>query len=414
MQRYWTKAAADGAEKRKATAEDEAERAERKKEHEKTLACECKQRERERKKEAAAEEDDDTPPDSQNANKVLMNGAVAVAAASAIDDVANLSQPATQGWKKSRNGTQGGVVRNAPSKRVFWFHPFLWVLIEAALRRRNWSAGEAVKDLHRLHPQLFNAPNSTLHRGTLWKWIVAGEKHFTDAVLRSVVTRRTLVGSGRVGVLAKYPQLVEKIVTTLRDLRTSGCVVNVPIARSLMLAIITDHDPEILHGFKCSEKFVRSFLESILDWTSRKATRAAKHIPENTGELCERTFFRLAHAIESEHIPAKLVINYDQTGNYLLPNNSQTFEQRGAKQVSVIAKDEKHAYTLGIATAANGTILPLEQVWAGKTKTSLPNEKADGYQTANQLGFLFSSAASEKKTSHFSTQKTMREWVQKS
>ncbi|KAJ7866901.1 hypothetical protein B0H13DRAFT_1636391, partial [Mycena leptocephala] len=99
---------------------------------------------------------------------------------------------------------------------------------------------------------------------TLWKWIVKGEKRFTDATLKNVFNRRTLVGSGRVGVLARYPEVSNEIVTTLRGLRTAGCVVNVPIARSLMIAIIQKHNPAIFNDFKCSEKFVRSFLESLI------------------------------------------------------------------------------------------------------------------------------------------------------
>jgi hypothetical protein len=150
-------------------------------------------------------------------------------------------------------------------------------------------------------------------------------------------------------VLAKYPEVSDEIFKTLRGLRTAGCVVNIPIARSFMIVIIQKCSPAILNNFKCSEKFVQSFLESMLDRSSRKVTRAAKHIPDNAGELCEHTFFRLVHAIESEHIPASLVINYDQTGNYILPNGSRTLEQRGAKQVAVTAKDEKCAYTISIA-----------------------------------------------------------------
>ncbi|KAJ6450731.1 hypothetical protein C8R47DRAFT_1084330 [Mycena vitilis] len=379
----------------------------RKKEREREQGRERQQRKRARDRENTHKD----VPDKRNATKVLMNGAAAIAGTSATRDVADVSRPATQAWKKSRNGTQGGVMNNVPSKRVFWFHPFLWALIVAAVIRNDWSAGAAVKDLHRSHPQLFDARGSTLHRGTLWKWLVKGEQKFTDHVLKNVLNRRTLIGSGRVGVLAAYPEVSEEIVRTLRGLRTAGCVVNIPIARSLMIALIRKHNPAILDTFKCSEKFVRSFLESVLDWSSRKATRAAKHIPENAGELCERTFFRLVHAIESEHIPASLVINYDQTGNYILPNGSSTFEQRGAKQVAVTAKDEKRAYTIGMATSAGGQPLPTEQIWSGKSKLSLPKETADGYAQAKVYGFRFSFAASEKKTSHFSTQSTMQDWV---
>lgn len=108
----------------------------------------------------------------------------------------------------------------------------------------------------------------------------------------------------------------------------------------------------------------------------------------------------------------QLVINYDQTGVYIRPNHSQTFEVRGSKQVSVTGNDEKRAYTLGVASAANGTLLPLEQIWSGLTKKSLPKAaSADGFAEAKDRGFHFAFAASKKKTSHFSTLKTMKEWL---
>lgn len=108
----------------------------------------------------------------------------------------------------------------------------------------------------------------------------------------------------------------------------------------------------------------------------------------------------------------QLIINYDQTGVYIRPNQSQTFEERGSKQVSVVGNDEKRAYTLGVASTADGTLLPLEQVWSGSTAKSLPKSTADGFQEAKAHGFHFTFAASKKKTSHFSTLKTMKELIQ--
>jgi hypothetical protein len=104
-----------------------------------------------------------------------------------------------------------------------------------------------------------------------------------------------------------------------------------------------------------------------------------------------------------------LIINYDQTGVYIRPAQGSTFAPRGSKQVDVIGKDEKRAYTLGVLTTPNGTALPFESIWSGKSKASLPSEKAAGYAEAEQLGFHFAFAASEKRTSHFSTLKTMKE-----
>ncbi|KAJ7035961.1 hypothetical protein C8F04DRAFT_1181741 [Mycena alexandri] len=365
IQKYWRKVNEDNVEKRREKVKRDQRTQEEKKERERELARLRKQRQREREKEAADEEPDPRP----TVNQVLRGGAEAAAQTSSIGDVADLSRPATQGWKKHRNGTQGGVVQNVATKR-------------------------AVADLQRSHPHLFNASGNRLHRGTIWKWIVPGERCFTDAALKSISNRRSLVGTGRVGILAPYPDLVANIVTTLEGIRASGCVVNVPIACSVMIALIKNARPELLDKFKCSEKFVRAFLESKLDWTMCKATRTAKHIPDNASELCERALFCLAYAIEHENIPAKLLINYDQTGVYIRPSQGQTFAPRGSKQVDLHGKDEKRALTLGIATTADGT--------PASTGTGLGRQ--DTFITSDQEGRW-----SDKRTSHFSTQKTMRE-----
>jgi hypothetical protein len=90
------------------------------------------QREREQKGNAAKE------PRSKvkhNATTVLMQGADTIAyGSSAIPDVASLSRPTTQGWKKHHVGTQGGAVQKQ-AQRVFWFDPFLWAIIELTIRR---------------------------------------------------------------------------------------------------------------------------------------------------------------------------------------------------------------------------------------------------------------------------------------
>jgi hypothetical protein len=53
--------------------------------------------------------------------------------------------------------------------------------------------------------------------------------------------------------LANYPDIVKEIKSQLQALRTSGLVVNVLIAHSIMLAIIKQQQPDLLTRFKCSE-----------------------------------------------------------------------------------------------------------------------------------------------------------------
>ena len=105
----------------------------------------------------------------------------------------------------------------------------------------------------------------------------------------------------------------------------------------------------------------------------------------------------------------QLVIGMDQLGNYVWADTKTTFDQKGKRQINITALDEKRAYTLLVATTPTGDALPFQQVWSGATMCSLPKATAEGMSEARELGIHFAFAQSEKKTSHFSTLKTMKE-----
>ena len=109
----------------------------------------------------------------------------------------------------------------------------------------------------------------------------------------------------------------------------------------------------------------------------------------------------------------QLVINLDEQGVYILPNQSITYEVKGKRQVDVQNKDEKRAYTLMVASTPAGDFLPFQQVWGGKVEKSLPSKNADGMAEAKDRGFVFSTTASTTSPrSHFSTLKSMIEYVE--
>ena len=237
-------------------------------------------------------------------------------------DHAELSRPGSD-WKNQRNGTRGGAEQGR-HQRTNWYHPFLWIPIDKAARRAGWSAKTTVAILQRELPELF----SQLNRGTVHKWFMKGGKGWSETTLANVKRRHALAGSGQVGILAKYPDIVEEFKTALLGLRTSGVAVSVLTGRSILLAIIKSRKPELLLKFKCSEVrlkidiledsedshgvfqyFIRSFFESALDWSIRRPTRAAAHIPDDAEEQCERTFFRLVYAMKWHDIPSKVCVH---------------------------------------------------------------------------------------------------------
>ena len=140
------------------------------------------------------------------------------------------------------------------------------------MKKANWSVGDAVKILHHENPALY----IHLHRTTVWKWKTKNKKCWSEKTLENVENRHALAGSGQASALTKYPELVTAIKTILNSLRASGFVVNVPIAHSIMIGLIHEKNPEALTPyFRCSECYVHSFLQAVMNWSIQVGTQAA-------------------------------------------------------------------------------------------------------------------------------------------
>ncbi|CAK5278788.1 unnamed protein product, partial [Mycena citricolor] len=394
------------ARKHKDHASEKALEAEAKLARKQEMGAERQKRFWERKKLEKDDSDVEMLPDAKNAHVVLRNGARAAALDDGVIDVAGVSRAGTQGWRERRDGLRGGVVQG-PAVIPNYFQPFLWNLLHKTAVQEDWSPTRIVKRLQRDHPALFK----TLSKGTISRWKEKGKNEWSVDTKKKISTGGVVTRTGRTGILAPFPNITLCVKNFLIGIRQSGGIVNVSITRGLLLSEVEQQAPQLLLKFKVSETYVRTFLASVMEWTSRAPTRAACHIPNDAPKLVDRTFFRIRYAILTGRIPPSLVINADQAGNYVLPAGSHTFHDKGAKQINVVAKDEKHAYTMMITSSAAGDFLPIQAIWAGKTAGSLPSNNAPNMAEALDRGFVFSSAKSAKTTSHFSTFSTMKEWV---
>ena len=142
-----------------------------------------------------------------------------------------------------------GILSRNTHKRTNWYHPLLWVHINATAQRYDWSPTAMVNALQREHPKLF----SCLHKGTVSKWIDKSKRQWSSITLHNVENRHTLTGSGHSGILSQYPVIQDEIVEKLKSLRESGVPISVVVGQSIMLAVIQDRVPELLTKFKCSE-----------------------------------------------------------------------------------------------------------------------------------------------------------------
>ena len=184
-----------------------------------------------------------------------------------------------------------------------------------------------------------------------------------------------------------------------------------------MLAVIISKAPELLEKkfadgstFRASDSFVRKWLHEEMHWSKRKGTQAAQHLPENWEDICERSFLRDAYIIKEEDIPATLFVNSDQTQAVFAPGDKVTYAATGSKQVQVQGEDEKRAFTVLVSVASDGTVLPMQAIYSGKTQRSRPSPNSPHYQDLLEAGFLIEESGTK---TYWSNQKTMESFVDK-
>ncbi|KAJ7927786.1 hypothetical protein B0H13DRAFT_2312190 [Mycena leptocephala] len=118
------------------------------------------------------------------------------------------------------------------------------------------------------------------------------------------------------------------------------------MARSIIIAMIQEQEPQLLDTFKCSETFTTftgGSPQSVMNCSVCHGTHAASHILDNARDLCEKEVFQIVHLINYYDIPLSLIINMDQTGVLLMIPNNKTYNEIGVRQVDIYGCEEKRA-----------------------------------------------------------------------
>jgi len=214
---------------------------------------------------------------------------------------------------------------------------------------------------------------------------------------------------------SSHPEIVEAIKGRLTFLHEQGATVNLITARATIVAIIQHMKPSIFEKkfkdgsqFQASDSFVWKFLHGVMGWSMGQATQAAQKLPKNWEDQCKKSFFCKAYSIREWDIPMELYVNSDQTQIVYAPGNRLTWTQTGSKQVAIIGIDEKRAFTLLVSVAADGTVLPFQAIYFGKTSVSLPSKDAPCYDESMAAGFKLKPSCTK---TYWSNQNTMHTFV---
>lgn len=305
-----------------------------------------------------------------------------------------------------------------PAKYHNWLTPFCWTQIVAVTKQVGWkmSASAIVNGLKKRDPITFDG----ISRNTVNGWIdrSGDQPQWKEAILRRVEAGNSPGHNkgGRRGILSSYPEIVKAIKTRLEFLREKNAPVTLVTARAMIVATILKKNPGIFNkkfkdgsSFRVSESFIRKFLHGVLSWSLRKATQAAQKLPKDWRNQCVRSFFCKSYMIKEHDIPIYLYLNFDQTQVVYVPGNRMTWTQTGSKQVGMVGMDEKRAFTLVVAITANGTLLPFQAVYVGKTNASLPSAAdSPNYADAIKAGFKFEFS---RTGTYWSNQETMRAYI---
>ncbi len=172
-------------------------------------------------------------------------------------------------------------------------------------------------------------------------------------------------------------QLDGRIQNYVKALRNAGTPIGSSVIMAAATGIVNSCDRTLLveHGGHIT--FTKSWALSLLGrmgYVKRKAT--TKSTPGRSGEEFEQLKARylkeIGGMVKLRDIPDSLVINLDQTGIKLVPTGDWTMAAQGSRRVEVVGLGDKRQITATFAASLDGTFLPMQILYQGKTGRSHP------------------------------------------
>lgn len=284
------------------------------------------------------------------------------------------------------------------SKRQYtqWFTSSLMPQILKTYHQEGGSPRATVRALQR-RGELF----SGLSESTLRSWF--NPDHRLKPKFVQLMDEPSYARAGQTRAFADHPELEDEIKAVLlqmRDSTTAGISVGVDTIRFVMQAILR---PGPLEHLQLSKAFISRWATTEMQWTFRRSTTAASKLPEDWHAQGIRMAQSIAATMGSYDVHPSLVINCDQAGLHLVPASARSYEAKGARSVPVAGADDKRQITVVVSSALDGTLLPLQLIFQGKTAACLPAHTAE----TKQSGFHLTMSEN-----HWSNQATMRQLLE--
>ena len=170
--------------------------------------------------------------------------------------------------------------------------------------------------------------------------------------------------------------LDEMVQRYIRVYRSRGGPVNSLITVSIAKVLIT-RNPQLNLGHLDldSSSWAKSLFKR-MGFTRRMKTTGKVEITEGAKQEAEPMFLHnIVTLIEERNIPESLVMNLDQTPlKYVLVLHN-TMVNKGVKSISIAGSGDKRGITGTFVITLDRKFLPIQLIYGGKTKQSLPRYK---------------------------------------
>ena len=177
---------------------------------------------------------------------------------------------------------------------------------------------------------------------------------------------------GRPVILGEIDSMVQ---IYLKAASNRGAVISRAISVSTAKALMSRNPLYIGQVDLESSTWAQSLFRR-MGFVRRTATTSKLEIPEGAFKEAKLMYtYHIVSKVEKYTIPDSLIINMDQTPTKYVPVSRSTLAKKCEKTVVVKGSSDKRSITATFSISFNGTFLPMQLIYGGKTSKSLPRFK---------------------------------------
>ena len=159
----------------------------------------------------------------------------------------------------------------------------------------------------------------------------------------------------------------------LRAVRRRGGIVSKSVAISVARALIQRHPEMNLNHIDLENSTWARSLFQRMKFVRRLGTTGKVEIPESLHKEIEISYLHsIVLTVEENNIPKSLVMNLDQTPTKFIPCSNKIMAKKGSKSVPSSGSTDKRMITAMFTITLDGTFLPPQLIYGGKTTKSIP------------------------------------------